>query len=456
MSKLDFQSFLAKTESKLLSNMPQYNKEYKVRYILKLYKDGSISDLKLVQGNASSEILESSQKAISKSAPFAGIDIGDNEYVILDIFMGADDSNEGVLVYVKNPTYSGQKTQEIDSNKNTKQSPEPQIINLNSEDLKNLELAFSACDNFKEPLKADITVFIDKNGMIDTFRLSSSGNPEFDSAMVDAILKVQPYTTEFIGEKAVFTQQFISKGQVWNDYINKLKYDIKRNWNPINDSTSYSTIVLFKVSKNGEISNCHVVKSSGNNDKDNRAIESVNKASPLAPFPAGANLQQIDIQFTFDYNVVGKQSQGDTSKDYQSVSNITYGKILEINVKNQLLCNIDKYMKYFRGSIAYWWNPTVEKVSRKTVVSLVLSKYGNVRTLEIVDKSGSDKFDKSVLHAINRAMPFKTLPPNYSAKTLNLELIFQSNAKNTAHSALQQMLNTSHGPLKLQYEIPIK
>ena len=65
--------------------MPQYNKEYKVRYILKLYKDGSISDLKLVQGNASSEILESSQKAISKSAPFAGIDIGDNE-VITDIF----------------------------------------------------------------------------------------------------------------------------------------------------------------------------------------------------------------------------------------------------------------------------------------------------------------------------------------------------------------------------------
>lgn len=456
MSKLDFQSFLAKTESKLLSNMPQYNKEYKVRYILKLYKDGSISDLKLVQGNASSEILESSQKAISKSAPFAGIDIGDNEYVILDIFMGADDSNEGVLVYVKNPTYSGQKTQEIDSNKNTKQSPEPQIINLNSEDFKNLELAFSACDNFKEPLKADITVFIDKNGMIDTFRLSSSSNSEFDSAMVDAIMKVQPYTTEFIGEKAVFTQQFISKGQVWNDYINKLKYDIKRNWNPINDSTSYSTIVLFKVSKNGEISNCHVVKSSGNNDKDNRAIESVNKASPLAPLPADYKGSSIDIQFTFDYNVVGKQSQGDASKDYQSVSNITYGKILEINVKNQLPCNIDKYMKYFRGSIAYWWNPTVEKVSRKTVVSLVLSKYGNVRTLEIVDKSGSDKFDKSVLHAINRAMPFKTLPPNYSAKTLNLELIFQSNAKNTAHSALQQMLNTSHGPLKLQYEIPIK
>ena len=239
-------------------------------------------------------------------------------------------------------------------------------------------------------------------------------------------------------------------------FYKRKRLDIKRNWNPINDSTSYSTTVLFKVSKNGEISNCHVVKSSGNNDKDNRAIESVNKASPLAPFPAGANLQQIDIQFTFDYNVVGKQSQGDTSKDYQSVSNITYGKILEINVKNQLLCNIDKYMKYFRGSIAYWLNPTVEKVSRKTVVSLVLSKYGNVRTLEIVDKSGSDKFDKSVLHAINRAMPFKTLPPNYSAKTLNLELIFQSNAKNTAHSALQQMLNTSHGPLKLQYEIPIK
>ena len=98
----------------------------------------------------------------------------------------------------------------------------------------------------------------------------------------------------------------------------------------------------------------------------------------------------------------------------------------------------------------------LKKVSRKTVASLVLSKYGNVRKLEIIDKSGSEKFDKAVLRAINRAMPFKTLPPNYTAKTLNLELIFQSNAKNMVHSAAMQMLNTSHQPLKIQYEIPVK
>ena len=146
----------------------------------------------------------------------------------------------------------------------------------------------------------------------------------------------------------------------------------------------------------------------------------------------------------------------DSQTLYTSVNNITYGKNLEINIKNQLPCNIDKYMKYFRGSIAYCWNPSVEKVNRKTVVSLVLSRYGNIRKLEIIDSSGSDKFDKAVLRAINKATPFKTLPLNYTAKTLNLELIFQSNAKNTAHSALMQMLNTSNGPVKLQYEIPLK
>ena len=55
--------------------------------------------------------------------------------------------------------------------------------------------------------------YIDKNGMIDTFRLSSSGNPEFDSVMVDAVKKFQPYTTQFIEEEAFFTHQFVSNGQ---------------------------------------------------------------------------------------------------------------------------------------------------------------------------------------------------------------------------------------------------
>ena len=107
---------------------------------------------------------------------------------------------------------------------------------------------------------------------------------------------------------------------------------------------SYSTTVQFKVARNGDISDCRVVKSSGDIDKDSNAIETVNRVGNLSKFPDGLTEQSIDIQFTFDYNVFDNDRNqvypentiknekfvsnktNEPQTTYTSLSDITYGK----------------------------------------------------------------------------------------------------------------------------------
>ncbi len=464
---LDYQAFCTHTSSRIFSNLPEFNKQYKAEVQVTLHKDGSYSDFVWIIKPEDTVIAKNIEEAVRKTAPFKGFDIGAKEYTTMKICFLADVKEEESIV-----TYFSDSPN-LDNFKLDK--AEPEVITLNPKDREIIDDFFFKNTNFKGKLNGNVTVELQKDGMImNITHVYSSGNPEFDKKMVEAVRSAQPYFTNFESDTARFNYEFNTYGKLWDVYMENVKKVIYENWHPIRGKVSYSTTVQFKVARNGDISDCRVVKSSGDIDKDSNAIETVNRVGNLSKFPDGLTEQSIDIQFTFDYNVFDNDRNqvypentiknekfvsnktNEPQTTYTSLSDITYGKTLEINVKNQLPCDIEKYMKYFRGSIAYWWNPTVEKVSRKTVVSLVLSKYGNVRKLEIIDKSGSEKFDKAVLRAINRAMPFKTLPPNYTAKTLNLELIFQSNAKNMVHSAAMQMLNTSHQPLKIQYEIPVK
>jgi TonB family protein len=62
---------------------------------------------------------------------------------------------------------------------------------------------------------------------------------------------------------------------------------------------------LFKIAKDGRLLSCSVFKSSGLQSADNAAINAVKLAAPFKPLPTEYKGQNIDIQFTFDYNVFG-------------------------------------------------------------------------------------------------------------------------------------------------------
>jgi len=88
----------------------------------------------------------------------------------------------------------------------------------------------------------------------------------------------------------------------WGPYMADLQRRIKRAWTPPKYHESNRVVVVFKIHKNGELSNLRLVTSSGSAIVDQAAMRAVETAAPFRALPAEAD-DDIDVQFTFDYNL---------------------------------------------------------------------------------------------------------------------------------------------------------
>ncbi len=88
-------------------------------------------------------------------------------------------------------------------------------------------------------------------------------------------------------------------------YMRDLQRRIKMNWDPPKGNESKRVVLLFKIAKDGRLLSCRVFKSSGLQSADNAALNAVKLTAPFRPLPADFRGSDIDIQFTFDYNVFG-------------------------------------------------------------------------------------------------------------------------------------------------------
>jgi len=85
-------------------------------------------------------------------------------------------------------------------------------------------------------------------------------------------------------------------------YMAALQARIKRNWFPPRLGRSKRVKVIFNIARDGQLSKLRLLNSSGLTDSDNAALKAVEAAAPLMPLPKGAPVD-VDIEFTFDYNV---------------------------------------------------------------------------------------------------------------------------------------------------------
>ncbi len=88
-------------------------------------------------------------------------------------------------------------------------------------------------------------------------------------------------------------------------YMRELQRRIKRRWNPPRGNESKRVVLLFKVSKDGRLLSLKIHTNSGNQESNNAALQAVKEAAPFRPLPPEYRKPDIDIQFTFDYNVFG-------------------------------------------------------------------------------------------------------------------------------------------------------
>ena len=88
-------------------------------------------------------------------------------------------------------------------------------------------------------------------------------------------------------------------------YMKELQRLIKMNWDPPKGNESKRVVLLFTISRDGRLMSVKVLKSSGLAAADNAALNAVKLTAPFRPLPPEFRGNSVDIQFTFDYNVLG-------------------------------------------------------------------------------------------------------------------------------------------------------
>jgi TonB family protein len=86
-------------------------------------------------------------------------------------------------------------------------------------------------------------------------------------------------------------------------FMANLQRQIKRNWYPPKSDITSKGMVAFKVARNGDISFIRIIKPGPSDAFDRAEVTAISNASPsFGPLPEGSP-KDVDIQFTFDYNV---------------------------------------------------------------------------------------------------------------------------------------------------------
>lgn len=111
-----------------------------------------------------------------------------------------------------------------------------------------------------------------------------------------------------IGAAAIFHWgPFAPPQPSYAGFMKALEHDIKDHWHPPSSKDSVYVVINFKVHKNGEITNVGFDRMSKISDADAAALKSVIESMPsVPPLPEGAP-ESIDVNFTFNYNVINTE-----------------------------------------------------------------------------------------------------------------------------------------------------
>ncbi len=180
------------------------------------------------------------------------------------------------------------------------------------------------------------------------------------------------------------------------------------NWQPPRAKLSLRAVVLFNVSKKGNINKIEICKSSGDEEFDSIAIKAVQAAAPFQPFPKEYKDEDVDINFTFDYNLrkgfsAAAKSRGDFN-----------GYI------NTLMKEVDEYLK------PYSQYPRNKRVvlQIKFISSGEKTKISHVN---IIKSSGSRSFDSKVLSELQKPdLEFSPIPKEKNCEGLTVKTTFST------------------------------
>jgi TonB family protein len=87
-----------------------------------------------------------------------------------------------------------------------------------------------------------------------------------------------------------------------NQYVEKIKKDIRAKWQPVKGFADRQVTVVFTVRQTGLIEDAKIIETSGSQEVDQSALSALKSASPLTPLPKGSP-EFIQIRYVFSWQV---------------------------------------------------------------------------------------------------------------------------------------------------------
>lgn len=115
----------------------------------------------------------------------------------------------------------------------------------------------------------------------------------------------EPQTESTNLPKTGFGKTVDSKEVDFGPYMADMQRRIRKVWRAPKTKNSTHAVVIYKIHTNGSVSHLRLSKSSGVLNADKAALKAIKEVVPLRPLPVGAP-PNIDIQFSFDYNVFNR------------------------------------------------------------------------------------------------------------------------------------------------------
>jgi TonB family protein len=129
---------------------------------------------------------------------------------------------------------------------------------------------------------------------------------EHKAAMLEKIEKKEEAKTLKAQAEKLAKRPFMAEGEPsqakFTQYMAQLQADIKSRWHPPRMGKFNRVVVVFKIHRDGSVTHLRLDKASELEGSNASALKAVSELPKAKPLPPGAP-KDVDIQFTFDYNV---------------------------------------------------------------------------------------------------------------------------------------------------------
>jgi protein TonB len=102
------------------------------------------------------------------------------------------------------------------------------------------------------------------------------------------------------GDGCLYTSASFDTGNFkYPYYTNQIRRKIESQWHWVENYANLRVLLHFTINKDGSVNDISIKESSGNNDYDENAVNSVRRAAPFSELPDGYESNSLSVFFEF-------------------------------------------------------------------------------------------------------------------------------------------------------------